>query len=41
MMEHKMRSGAGSTAGDYYQYGIKEAHDLEFHRNFTSHFPYT
>ena len=29
MVERKMRSGAGSTAGDFYQYGIKEARDLE------------
>jgi len=29
MVERKMRKGAGSTAGDYYQYGIREAGDLE------------
>jgi len=29
MVERKMRSGAGSTAGDYYQYGIRAALDLE------------
>jgi O-methyltransferase involved in polyketide biosynthesis len=29
MVEKKMRKGAGSTAGDYYQYGIKDASDLE------------
>ena len=29
MVEKKMRKGAGSTAGDYYQYGIKDAGDLE------------
>jgi methyltransferase (TIGR00027 family) len=32
MVERKIRKGAGSTAGDYYQFGIKEAADLEsFH----------
>jgi len=32
MVERKMRKGAGSTAGDYYQFGIREAGDLEsFH----------
>lgn len=36
MVERKMRSGAGSTAGDYYQYGIKEARDLEsYHSGFS------
>ena len=36
MVERKMRSGAGSTAGDYYQYGIKEARDLEsYHSAFS------
>jgi len=35
MVERKMRSGAGSTAGGYYQYGIKEARDLEsYHSGF-------
>jgi O-methyltransferase involved in polyketide biosynthesis len=35
MVERKMRSGAGSTAGDYYQYGIREARDLEsYHSGF-------
>jgi len=35
MVERKMRKGAGSTAGDYYQYGIREAHDLEsYHPGF-------
>ena len=29
MVERKMRKGAGSTAGDYYQFGIKEAGELE------------
>ena len=29
MVERKMRKGAGSTAGDYFQYGIREASDLE------------
>ena len=29
MVERKMRKGAGSTAGDYYQFGIKEAAELE------------
>jgi O-methyltransferase involved in polyketide biosynthesis len=29
MVERKMRKGAGSTAGDYYQYGIRKASDLE------------
>ena len=29
MVERKMRRGAGSTAGDYYQYGIREGVDLE------------
>ena len=36
MVERKMRRGAGSTAGDYYQYGIKEARDLEsYHSAFS------
>ena len=36
MVERKMRSGAGSTAGDYYQYGIREAADLEsYHPGFS------
>lgn len=35
MVERKMRKGAGSTAGDYYQYGIREASDLEsYHPGF-------
>lgn len=35
MVERKMRKGAGSTAGDYYQYGIREATDLEsYHAGF-------
>ncbi len=35
MVERKMRKGAGSRAGDYYQYGIKEAGDLEsYHSGF-------
>lgn len=29
MVERKMRRGAGSTAGDYYQFGIKEAAEME------------
>lgn len=29
MVERKMRRGAGSTAGDYYQYGIRAAAELE------------
>ncbi|MCK5068625.1 MAG: hypothetical protein KAR16_14350 [Bacteroidales bacterium] len=29
MVERKMRSGAGSSAGDYYQYGIGTAAELE------------
>jgi len=29
MVERKIRKGAGSTAGDYYQFGIKEAAELE------------
>lgn len=29
MVEKKMRKGAGSTAGDYYQYGIRDAGELE------------
>ena len=29
MVERKMKKGAGSTAGDYFQYGIREARDLE------------
>jgi len=41
MMERKKRSGAGSKAGDYYQYGIKEARDLEFLCNFTPRLSYT
>jgi len=35
MVERKMRKGAGSTAGDYYQYGIREGGDLEsYHPGF-------
>ncbi len=35
MVERKMRKGAGSTAGDYYQFGIREAADVEsFHEGF-------
>jgi len=35
MVERKMRKGAGSSAGDYYQYGIREAGDLEtYHAGF-------
>jgi methyltransferase (TIGR00027 family) len=35
MVERKMRKGAGSTAGDYYQYGIREAKELEsYHAGF-------
>jgi len=35
MVERKIRKGAGSTAGDYYQYGIREAGDLEtYHTGF-------
>ena len=35
MVEKKMRKGAGSTAGDYFQFGIQEAEDLEsFHPGF-------
>ena len=35
MVERKMRKGAGSTAGDYYQFGIKTSLDLEsFHKGF-------
>ena len=29
MVERKMRKGAGSTAGDYYQFGIRKAAELE------------
>jgi methyltransferase (TIGR00027 family) len=29
MVKRKMRKGAGSTAGDYYQFGIKEAAEVE------------
>lgn len=29
MVEQKIRKGAGSTAGDYYQFGIKNAAELE------------
>ena len=29
MVERKMRKGAGTTAGDYYQFGIREAGELE------------
>lgn len=29
MVERKMRKGAGTTAGDYYQFGIREACELE------------
>lgn len=29
MVERKMRKGAGSTAGDYYQFGIRKATELE------------
>jgi len=29
MVERKMRKGAGSTAGDYYQFGIREGAELE------------
>ena len=36
MVEMKMRKGAGSTAGDYYQYGIRVAGDLEsYHPGFS------
>jgi methyltransferase (TIGR00027 family) len=35
MVERKMRKGAGSTAGDYYQFGIREAAEVEsFHPGF-------
>lgn len=35
VVERKMRKGAGSTAGDYYQYGIREGGDLEsYHPDF-------
>jgi O-methyltransferase involved in polyketide biosynthesis len=35
MVEHKIRKGAGSTAGDYYQYGIREGAVLEsYHPGF-------
>jgi len=35
MVERKMRKGAGSTAGDYYQFGISKASELEsFHEGF-------
>ncbi len=35
MVEQKMRKGAGSTAGDYYQFGIRRADDLEtYHPGF-------
>jgi methyltransferase (TIGR00027 family) len=35
MVERKMRKGAGSTAGDYYQFGISEASELEsYHSGF-------
>lgn len=35
MVERKMRRGAGSSAGDYYQYGIRGADDLEsYHQGF-------
>jgi len=35
MVERKIRSGAGSTAGDYYRYGIRDPRDLEsYHRDF-------
>lgn len=35
MVEKKMRKGAGSTAGDYYQFGIREATDIEtFHPDY-------
>ncbi len=29
MVERKMRRGAGTTAGDHYQFGVKQAGDLE------------
>ena len=35
MVERKMRKGAGSTAGDYYQFGVRRAADLEtFHEGY-------
>jgi methyltransferase (TIGR00027 family) len=35
MVERKMRKGAGSTAGDYYQFGLKEAGEVEsYHPGF-------
>jgi O-methyltransferase involved in polyketide biosynthesis len=35
MVERKMRKGAGTTAGDYYQYGIQNGHELEsYHPGF-------
>lgn len=36
MVERKMRKGVGSTAGDYYQYGIREGGELEsYHPGFS------
>jgi len=35
MVERKMRSGAGSSAGDFYQFGIKEPAEVEsYHPGF-------